>query len=348
MTKEKPRYRRIATEEAWATAAQFDAFRKVADRGGDNLDVIFLKAITSGDSGRNHYAALFDIGDGRIADMDAHGVDMHLLMLTSPGVQMFSADEGCAIAGESNDILAEAIRRHPTRLAGLAAFAPQAPDRAAREMERAVNTLGLNGFVVNSHTNNHYLDEEQFWPILEAAEALDRPIYIHPRSPSDGMAAPYRDHNLETALWGYQAETGLHGMRLILSGVFDRFPGLKIVLGHAGEGLPYWLYRLDYMYQNISVRRGATLKRLPSDYIRSNFLFTTSGMNDPLVLDYMVKAVGPDNLLWAIDYPYQKSAEAVSFAEGLDLTDEVAHAFFHGNAERAFHIAPAAQGDNHG
>lgn len=172
---------------------------------------------------------------------------MHLLSLTAPGVQMFSAEVGTALARLSNDRLAEIVRRHPTRFAALASFAPQDTRAAVKEIERAINTLKLNGLIVNSHTENAYLDQPRFWPILEAAQALDVPLYIHPRAPSDDMAGPFRDYRLEGAVWGYGVEVGTHAVRLMLSGVLDRFPRLRIVLGHMGEALPFWLWRLDFM-----------------------------------------------------------------------------------------------------
>jgi 2,3-dihydroxybenzoate decarboxylase/5-carboxyvanillate decarboxylase len=146
---------------------------------------------------------------------------MHILSLTAPGVQMFDADNLAALA---NDRLAEVVARHPTRFAGLATVAPQSPKRAAREMERAIRTLKLNGFVINSHTNDEYLDDPKYFPILEAAEALKACIYIHPRAPSAGFDMPLRHYGLDSALWGYGLEVSTHALRMILGGVFDRFP----------------------------------------------------------------------------------------------------------------------------
>lgn len=153
---------------------------------------------------------LLDLDARRLADMDANGVDMQLLSLSMPGVQMFERDTAVALARLANDRLSDAVRRYPTRFAGLASFAPQDPRAAANEMERALNTLKLNGFIVNSHTENSYLDDQRYWAILEAAEALEAPLYIHPRAPSDGMAAPFRDYRMEGAAWGYGIETSTH------------------------------------------------------------------------------------------------------------------------------------------
>lgn len=238
------RFRRIATEEAFATPELAQAWREIVRTApSDNLDIPFIRSIFDNPapgSIRDHFrTGLLDIEGERLRLMDEAGVDMHLLSVTIPGVQMFDADQGTEHATHANNWLADVTRKHPHRFAGLACFAPQSPQRAAREMERAIRDLKLNGFIVNSHTNNEYLDDPKFWPIFEAAESLDRPIYLHPRSPSDGMAEPFRQYNIAGSMWGYAAETGTHAVRLILSGVFDRFPKLKIVLGHMGEAVPY-------------------------------------------------------------------------------------------------------------
>jgi predicted TIM-barrel fold metal-dependent hydrolase len=344
--------RKIATEEAFTIPEIAAAMRDVVRRGGSNLDLKLLRLIydapaDSAPAGQSLPAAsrdalartflprLLDLGAGRLADMDANGVDVHLLSLTMPGVQMFDSATAVALARLSNDRLSEAVRSHPTRFAGLASFAPQDPPAAAKEMERAFNTLKLNGFLVNSHTQNGYLDEPRFWPILEAAEALGAPLYIHPRAPSDGMAAPFRDYRMEGSIWGYGVEAGTHSVRLILSGVLDRFPRLRIVLGHMGEALPFWLWRLDYMAAPGS--RADLRNRLKaSEYFRRNFAITTSGLEDPLVLRFCAEKIGIDNIMWAIDYPYQPTAPAVAFLESAPLSDQERERVAHGNAERIF------------
>jgi 5-carboxyvanillate decarboxylase len=248
----------------------------------------------------------------------------------------------------ANDKLAEAIARHPDRYAGLATFAPQDPARAADEMRRAIEELGLNGFVVNSHTDGEYLDQEKFWPILEAAEALGAPIYIHPRPLPRGAVGPYLEPDLWAGIWGYAAETGLHALRMITSGVFDRFPDLTIVLGHMGEGLPYFVYRIDYMsrlLRDIGSHRPYDLD--PSEYLKRNFLVTTSGMNHDPPLELCLKVLGPANIMWAIDYPYQRSPDAVEFMDAAPLSERQRAQIYAGNAERVFGIgARAAAGSS--
>src|SRR5262245_7129016 len=267
------RFRRIATEEAWQIPEILEETRALVASGLEDPDMVLWRILLGpSEPSRTIIRRLLDLEGERLREMAAFGVDMHVLLLTSPGVQMLPPDLGTALAALSNDRLAELIRRHPHRFAGLATIAPQDPLRAAREIERAMTVLKLNGVVINSHTNGEYLDEEKYWPILEAAAALGAPIYIHPRSPSPAMAQAYRKYHLEHAIWGYAVETGLHGVRLIMSGVFDRYPGLRIVLGHMGENIPYSLYRMDWMHTRAPVAMDRPkLKQRPSDYFRQNF-----------------------------------------------------------------------------
>jgi 5-carboxyvanillate decarboxylase len=339
---DEPIVRRIATEEAFAIPEQFDGYRALGRSTWSSPDVVFWSRAL-GNPDTRLVDALLDLDDTRIADMDANGVDVQLLLLTSPGVQIFDADTACEMAELANDRLAEAIARHPDRLAGLATFAPQDPLRAAEEMRRAIEDLGLNGFVVNSHTDGEYLDQEKFWPILEAAEALGAPIYIHPRPLPRGAVDPYLEPDLWAGIWGYAAETGLHALRMITSGVFDRFPDLTIVLGHMGEGLPYFVYRIDYMsrlLREIGSHRPYDLD--PSEYLKRNFLVTTSGMNHDPPLELCLKVLGPANVMWAIDYPYQRSPDAVEFMDAAPVSDAVRAQLYAGNAERVFGIGARA------
>jgi len=332
--------RRIAVEEAFAIPEQLAALKALTATDLKDADVPFWRMVTHNDTPftTRIRRQLLDLDEERIAIMDANGVDMQVLSLTSPGVQMFRPDEAVAMARLANDRLAQAIARHPDRFAGLITIAPQAPAEAAKEIERGMTRLCLNGVMINSHTFNEYLDEEKFLPIFEAASALNAPIYIHPRAPSAGMAEPFMKHKLETAIWGYGAETGLHGVRLIVSGLFDRFPDLRIVLGHMGEGIPFWLWRIDYMHGASATRK--KFGKTPSEIFKDNFAITTSGMNWPLALDFCRQALGPDNIMWAIDYPYQDSPGATQFMNNVAVPDSEKSMIFSGNAERIFNIGP--------
>jgi 2,3-dihydroxybenzoate decarboxylase len=283
--------------------------------------------------------ALLDLDQGRIEEMDAAGISVQVLSLAGPGCELFEPSEGTEQARRSNDRLAEAIKRHPDRFLGFAALAPQDPGGAAKELERTVKELGFKGGKINSHVRGgEYLDEEKYWVILEKAEKLGVPIYIHPRIPSPQMLKPYADYGyaLAGAALGFGAETALHAMRLVMSGVFDRYPGLKIILGHLGEALPFWLDRLD--------RKGIThgvkvkLQRKPSDYIRDNFVMTFSGMFFTPAFLCVYLALGADSIVFASDYPFEPLQDATQFIEKVPICDSDKHKICYGNAEKLVNL----------
>jgi 5-carboxyvanillate decarboxylase len=339
--------RKIATEEAWSIPEVAAALRDVARGPTSSLDKLLVAGIYDAKPDRSGYGAmnfldgLLDTEQRRLKEMDELGVDMHLLSLTAPGVQMFDADTATDLAALANDRMAEICRKHPTRFAGLASFAPQSPKRAAKEMERAIRTLKLNGFILNSHTNGEYLDDPKYWPVLEAAEGLDACIYIHPRAPADGLKGPLQDYAMDSAMWGYGVEVGTHVVRMMAAGVFDHFPKLKICIGHMGEAIPFWIWRITFMNSRAQHDGRAPKTQLTmEEYFSRNFAFTTSGVEDPLALDYSIKRLGIDNVLWAIDYPYQPMKPAVQFMDSAPVTEAQRHQLYHENAERIFRIAP--------
>ncbi|MGF7168730.1 2,3-dihydroxybenzoate decarboxylase/5-carboxyvanillate decarboxylase [Sphingobium xanthum] len=341
------RMRKIATEEAWSIPEVAAELREVSRGPSQSLDKLLVGGIydapadASGYSAMNFLDGLLDIEEKRLPEMDALGVDMHLLSLTAPGVQMFDADTATELAALANDRLAEICRKRPDRFAGLASFAPHSPKRAAREMERAINDLKLNGFILNSHTNGEYLDDPKYWPVLEAAEGLNACIYIHPRAASDTLKGPLQDYGMDSAMWGYGVEVGTHAVRMMAGGVFDSFPNLKICIGHMGEAIPFWIWRINFMNSRAqAIGRARKTKRSMAEYFQSNFVITTSGVEDPLALRYAIDKIGIDNVMWAIDYPYQPQKPAVDFMDAAPVTDAERHALYHGNAERIFHIAP--------
>ena len=208
-------------------------------------------------------------------------------------------------------------------------------------MERAINTLKLNGFILNSHTNDEYLDDRKYWPALEAAEALGACIYIHPRAASYGLKGPLQDYGMDSAMWGYGVEVGTHAVRMMAAGVFDQFPNLKICIGHMGEAIPFWIWRITFMNSRAQgIGRAPKTELSMAEYFQRNFVITTSGVEDPLALDYAVKKIGADNIMWAIDYPYQPQQPAVDFIDAAPLSDEDRAKICHLNAERIFRIAP--------
>ncbi|MCA1229716.1 amidohydrolase family protein [Saccharopolyspora sp. 6M] len=328
----------IAVEEHVTTDVFLGAAHGLAVHPGDEAEVELMRTVES--SGPTA-AALHDI-DARVAAMDAAGQAMAVLSTNPPGVQPYYAENAVPLARLVNDALAELVRTHTGRFGALGAVAPQNPEAAARETERIMSSLGLNGVMINSHTHGHYLDEPRFRPFLDAAEAARAPIYLHPRYPS--ALAPYDVYGMQGAIWGYQAEAGLHAMRLILSGAFDRNPNLTIVLGHLGEGIPYWLKRIDNRHAFAAGTAGAAgpmpkLRLTPSEYFRRNFVITTSGINDDRVLELALHAVGEDNVLFALDAPYENTNDAVSFLRNAPLTDAQRAKISHSNAERLFRLA---------
>jgi 2,3-dihydroxybenzoate decarboxylase len=257
-------------------------------------------------------------------------------------VQVFDAPTGVALAAASNDQLAEAIRKYPDRFQGLAAIAVQDPPAAAKEMERGVRRLGLKGAVINSHTRGEYLNDRKFWEIFEAAEALEVPIYIHPNPPPPAMAVPFVERGLDGAIYGFAVECGMHLLTIITSGVFDRFPTLRLVFGHLGEGMPFWMPRLDHMHRNqVNSKRYECLKPLKrkvSDYLKENVFITTSGMCWEPVVQYCRQVMGPDRVLYAMDYPYQYVPEEVAAMDRMQVSPAEKKAFFQTNAERVFRL----------
>jgi len=281
-----------------------------------------------------------DLDEVRLREMDEAGIDMQVLSLSFPGVEMFDASDGTAVAKSVNDELSEAVRRHPDRFAGFAAIAPQDPDAAADELERAVTRLGLKGAVVNGHIRGEYLDDRKYWVIFERAEKLDVPIYLHPKMPGPDMIKPYLAYpGLASAMLGFSAEASLHAMRLILGGVFERYPKLKIILGHLGEAFPFWLWRLDSRFEEeksdpASAAFYKDFKKSPAQCFKDNFYVTLSGMFWEPVLKFVCSVLGSDRIMFATDYPYESSALASRFVDSVDIGDADRGSICHKNAER--------------
>lgn len=336
---------RIATEEAWAPAEILDRYRKLLaekpaswDPGFRSLWGFFLGATPRA---TQLAARIQDLGAQRIADMDASGIARQLVFLTAPGVQVFDAATAVALSRDVNDQLSQEIRKHPDRYAALATIAPQDPRAAVKELQRSLS-LGMKGAVINSHTQGEYLDEPKYWEIFEAAEALDVPIYIHPNTPPAAMIGPFLPRGLDGAIYGFAVETGLHLLRIVVAGVFDRFPRLRIVVGHLGEGLPFWLFRLDFMHASMVRSKryeGAQpLNHPPSHYLRTNVWVTTSGMQWAPAILFCQQVLGVDRVLYAMDYPYQFVPEEVKVTDQLPISDADRKKLYQTNAERVFRL----------
>lgn len=279
---------------------------------------------------------LSDLGGGRIAAMDAAGIGVQVLSLTSPGTEQLEAADAIPLAREANDFLADAVKRNPARFAGLAALPTAVPNKAAAELERMVRERGFKGAVINGHIRGRYLDDRFFWPILERAEALNVPIYLHPTRPpqavidaSYGGFAPAVTYMLAGAGWGWHIETAVHVIRIILGGAFDRYPRLQVVIGHMGETLPFMLQRLDVMAPAMT-----NLDRPISAYLRDNVHYTFSGFNfTPVFLDLLLH-VGADRIMFSADHPYGSMAQARAFLDQLPVSAADRERIAHANAER--------------
>jgi predicted TIM-barrel fold metal-dependent hydrolase len=290
-----------------------------------------------GPRGVRIYEQLQDIGDKRIAEMDAAGIDMQVLSLNAPGVEQAEAAEQLSVALESNDFLAEAVKKNPKRFAAFAALAIAAPDKAAEELDRRVRQQGFKGALINGHTRGRYLDDRFFSPILERAEALNVPIYLHPTIPpkavveaSFGGFSPPVTAVFAGAGWGWHIETAVHLIRMILGGVFDRYPKLQVVIGHLGEGIPFMLPRLN---KNLPTEV-TKLNRPIGAYLRENVHYTFGGFNFPATFLNLLLEVGVGRIMFSVDHPYGSMAEARAFLQQIPVSEADRERIAHGNAEK--------------
>ena len=333
--------KKISIEEHFATEAYVDYLRSrrdvpkrefIEDDKGRKIEVEWWAPSNFMVIDPNLTSRLCDLGEGRLRDMDESSIDMQVLSLSFPGVELFDAADGTFWAKSINDGLSEVIKKHPKRFAGFATLAPQDPDVAAIELERAVKDLGLKGALINSHIRGEYLDDQKYWVIFEKAEKLAVPIYIHPRQPSPDMLKPYLTYPaLAHAMLGFAAEVSLHAMRLICSGVFDKYPDLKIILGHLGEALPFWLWRQDTMWNRFPFTKQP--QKTPSQYFKDNFFVTTSGMFWQPVLQFVYSVLGADRILFAVDYPHESNRAAVQSMEDMPICSSDKEKLYHLNAE---------------
>jgi 2,3-dihydroxybenzoate decarboxylase len=275
---------------------------------------------------------LLDFDDERLSEMDTAGVRKSVLSISGPGVQC-EVDTATAkrAAAEANDALADVIANRPDRYGGFAHLAMQDPSSAADELERCIRDLGFSGAMINNHTLGVYLDDtsnDVFW---ERLQDLDVPLYLHP---GDSYRMPYVLEDvpeLAKPTWEWTTETASHALRLIVTGVFDRFPRAQVILGHMGETLPFMLWRLNSRYAFAATDR--RVKRNPSDYLRDNFSVTTSGVCDDVPLVASLASMGQDRVMFSIDYPYESSEVAGQFIESAAVTEDVRELVGHANAE---------------
>ena len=318
----------IALEEHFIMPAEEANLPPGAHRGNDRETLLGFDVV----------AELLDLGPSRLAAMDAAGIDLQVLSHNQPGCQALDAGAAVPMAREVNDYLFAAVKAHPTRFAALAALPTADPTAAANELERAVTQLGFKGAVINGLTRGAFLDDKGFWPIFECADALGVPIYLHPSRPHPAVMQAYFAGYDELALgaWGFAIDTGLHFLRLVFAGVFDAFPRLTIVLGHLGEGLPFMLHRINDQTKLAAVRRG--LKREPAQYCTENLVVTCSGNFSTPAFVCTVMALGVDNVLFSVDWPYESNKVAVEFLEHQALDPDNKSKIAHLNAERVLRL----------
>ncbi|TMH89716.1 MAG: amidohydrolase [Betaproteobacteria bacterium] len=279
-----------------------------------------------------------DLGAKRLAHMDAAGVDVQVLSFGSPGPQAFGAEVAIPMARDANDRLYQAIQKNPARFAGFAALPTADPEAAAQELERCVSKLGFKGAMIHGHTRGSFLDERKYWTIFERAQALDVPIYLHPTLPHPQVVKAYFEgyEELARAGWGFAVDTSCHFLRIVFAGAFDAYPRLRIILGHLGEGLPFAMHRLNDHTWRSAARRG--LRKTPLQYMRENLLVTTSGnWYEPAFLCTLL-ALGADNILFAIDWPYEANRTGMDFLRKLSISDSDKEKIAHLNAERVLRM----------
>ena len=270
---------------------------------------------------------LLDIHDRRLSEMDKHGIELVILSLNSPGTQVIhERHRAVEIARIANDALAEAIAKRPGRFAGFAALPMQDPESAITELTRCVKELGFKGPMVNGFSQIGspetvvYLDDARYRPFWAALEQLGVPLYLHPREPLPSREPIYEGHPyLSGPVWGFGVETATHALRLMCSGLFDRYPRVTVILGHLGEGLPASIWRVDHRLSKLTT--GVPAKRKMSEYLRENFYLTTSGnFRTPTFIEVMME-VGSDRLLFSVDYPFEETNEAAEWFDKLEISE---------------------------
>jgi predicted TIM-barrel fold metal-dependent hydrolase len=301
-------------------------------------DAELAKTFTGLEAGRPgpQLDRLYDLGAMRLKEMDEVGIDIQVLSHGAPSAQKLPAETAVAITRGVNDRLAAACVAHPERFAAFAALPTADPKGAADELERAVTKLGFKGAMLHGLANGMFLDEQKFWPIYERAVKLDVPIYMHPGLPDQRvMDAYYEPYSKEfpmvvRAAWGYTVETATLAIRMVLSGVFEKYPNLKIVLGHLGETLPFLVWRVDHAL----ARPGAAKQLSFRDVFCGNFWITTSGnFSDPALL-CCVQEMGVDRILFSVDWPFVMNPLGTKWMESVPLCDEDKAKILSGNAKR--------------
>jgi gamma-resorcylate decarboxylase len=272
---------------------------------------------------------ILDIHERRLRLMDEHGMQMMILSLNAPAVQAIPEPKRAyEIARRANDVLAEQVRKRPDRFQALAALPMQDPDLASRELERCVQDLRFKGALVNGFSQINdvnsavYYDLPQYWPFWGVVEALDVPFYLHPRNPLPGWAQIYQGHAwLLGPTWAFAQETAVHALRLMGSGLFDKYPNLLIILGHIGEGLPYSMWRIDNRNAWVKAPPKYPAKKKIADYFHANFYLTTSGNFRTQSLIDAILEIGADRILFSTDWPFENVDHAANWFDAASISE---------------------------
>ena len=285
---------------------------------------------------------LFDFEETRLPAMDEAGIQFIVNSLTCPGIEhILDPTEAQEAATATNDFLAEQISRHPDRFGGFASVAMHDAEQGAAELERCVNQLGFKGVLFNGYAQQHtednlvYLDDERYTPLWEVVTSLDVPVYIHPRV--SYQRRMYQGHDeLQGMVFGYSPETAVHLLRIVYSGVFDRFPTAQVIIGHMGETIPFQAWRIQHAFEH-SPRKDKVELRL-QDYLQRNIWITTSGNYSTTALHCAMDSVGADRIMFSVDYPYEDMAEASDWFESCDLSEADRHKIGYQNAKHLLRL----------
>lgn len=281
---------------------------------------------------------LADFGALRLEAMDKAGIDLAVLSVTVPGVQGESDTKAAIrIARDANDLLAREVQKRPDRYAGFAHLAMQDAKAAADELQRAVTDLRFKGALINGQTAGHYLEEDQYLPFWERVQDLDVPVYLHPGDMADHPAMFAQRPELNGAVWAWTVETATHALRLVFGGTFNRFPRVKVILGHMGETLPFLLWRFDSRWK-LELGKEIPPGSLPSDIIKRNIVITTAGVCAAGPLIEAIGALGEDSVMFSVDYPYEDTVVAADFIESAPVSEKVRAKICYGNAERLLRL----------
>ena len=292
---------------------------------------------------------MYDYGELRIQEMDEAGIDFQVISHGGPATQRGDPEAMVKLARAANDRLREIVRAHPDRFAAFGCLPTPDPAAAANELERCVTQLEFKGAMVHGLTNGVFFDDKRFWPIFERAQALDVPLYMHPAEPDPAVVEVYlKDYlkdfpNLLTAGWGFTMETATQGIRLVLSGVFDAYPDVKIILGHLGESLPFLLWRIDDSLSRETTRTRSQLgNRAASfsfrDYFCKHFWVTTSGNFSTPALLCCVMELGIDRIIFSVDYPYAENTQGTEWMTTVPLCADDKAKILSGNVEQLLRL----------